>query len=132
MKDTTQLMKHPFRHPSIWISFGWLLVVAVVYLSVARHGVEIPGRYGDKYGHVIAYGTVMFWFMQIYHGARSRFLTACALLTMGIGLEFVQAWLGYRAFERADMVADAIGVALGWLAGPPRTPNALELIERRL
>ena len=32
---------------------------------------------------------------------------------MGIALEFVQGWLGYRSFEVADMVANTIGVLLG-------------------
>jgi hypothetical protein len=33
---------------------------------------------------------------------------------LGIALEFVQRGLGYRSFEIADMVADAVGVAAGY------------------
>jgi VanZ family protein len=35
---------------------------------------------------------------------------------MGIAIEFVQGATGYRSFEVMDMVADAIGVLLGWAA----------------
>lgn len=128
----TILRRHAFKHPAVWISFGWILVIAIVYLSVNRHGLPLPGRFGDKYGHIAAYAAVMFWFVQIYEGWRSRLLIACALVALGIGLEFVQAGLGYRTFERGDMLADIAGVILGWLAGPPRTPNVLEGVDKRV
>ena len=35
---------------------------------------------------------------------------------MGIGLEFIQGWLGYRTYDPFDMLANTIGVALGWMA----------------
>ena len=33
---------------------------------------------------------------------------------MGVALEFIQGWLGYRDFELFDMGANALGVLLGW------------------
>ena len=33
---------------------------------------------------------------------------------MGVALEFVQGWGGYRLFDIADMVANTLGVLLGW------------------
>jgi glycopeptide antibiotics resistance protein len=35
---------------------------------------------------------------------------------MGIGLEFIQGMLGYRTYEVFDMLANTIGVLLGWAA----------------
>jgi hypothetical protein len=35
-------------------------------------------------------------------------------------------------FEYADMVADCVGIVLGWMVSPPRTPNLLERIERMI
>jgi VanZ family protein len=124
--------KRDFRHPLLWISLGWLLVVVIVYLSLARHAVGIPGRFGDKYGHVLAYAAVMLWFVQIYEGRRSRLVIAAGLAALGIGIEFAQSWTGYRMFEYADMVADCLGIAIGWLAGPPRTFNFLERLEKSI
>jgi hypothetical protein len=51
-------------------------------------------------------------------------------VALGIALEFVQGWTDYRTFEVADMVADALGVAVGWALAPPRLPNFLQLIEK--
>jgi hypothetical protein len=122
--------KHPFQHPVVWMALGWSLVGVIVYLSLAHTSIGIPGQNGDKYGHVIAYGAVTFWFLQIYECRPSRLTIAAGLIALGVGLEFAQAWTGYRTFDYADMVADCIGVALGWLASPPRTPHLLERVEK--
>lgn len=122
--------KHAFRYPGVWITLGWSMLAVIVYLSLARNTIDIPGSYGDKYGHVIAYGAAMFWFLQIYECVPSRIIAACGLLALGVGLEFAQAGTGYRTFDYADMVADAIGIAIGWIASPPRTPHVLERVEK--
>jgi len=69
---------------------------------------------GDKLEHLLAYGTLMFWFCVLYRPLRVRAFYAAGFIAMGIALEFVQRWLGYRSFEVADMVANAAGVGLGW------------------
>ena len=55
----------------------------------------------------------MFWFCVLYRPLHVRTFYAVGFIAMGIALEFVQGWLGYRSFEVADMVANAVGVALG-------------------
>jgi len=69
---------------------------------------------GDKVEHLLAYGTLTFWFCVLYRPLRVRAFYAAGFIAMGIALEFVQGWLGYRSFEVADMVANAVGVILGW------------------
>jgi glycopeptide antibiotics resistance protein len=56
----------------------------------------------------------MFWFCGLYRPLRVRAFYAAGFIAMGIALEFVQGWLGYRSFEVADMVANTAGVGLGW------------------
>ena len=121
-----------FKWRALWLSIGWLLVAAIVYLSLTPTPIELPGDSGDKYGHVAAYGVLMFWFTQIYSASPRRMAVAISLALLGIGLEFVQGYTGYRTFDRADMVADVIGIVLGWLVGPPRTMNVLTWIEALL
>ena len=53
-------------------------------------------------------------------------------MALGIALEFAQRMTGFRMFEVADMVAGALGVTLGWLLAPPRTPNLLYWCQRWL
>ena len=119
----------PLRWLPLWLAIGWLLVAAVIYLSLTPTPPEIAVPQGDKVGHVLAYAVLMFWFVQIYERTRSRVLFALGFVLLGIGLEFVQGLTETRQFEVADMIADAVGVALGWILGPPRTGNLLSSVE---
>ena len=58
----------------------------------------------------------MFWFCLLYLRTPIRILYAAGFIAMGIGLEFIQGWLGYRTYDPFDMLANGIGVALGWTA----------------
>jgi VanZ family protein len=58
----------------------------------------------------------MLSFAYAYPNARTTVVVAAALLALGISMEYFQLRIG-RDFERADMVADAIGIGLGWLLG---------------
>ena len=115
----------------VWCAIGIGLVMLVIWLSLTPSPIEIPVEQGDKYGHMLAYATLMFWFAQIYPGQRVRMAWAVAFVALGIELEFLQRLTDYRTFEISDMVADAFGVCVGWLAAPPRLPHALRYIEAR-
>ena len=121
--------RYKLRWAPLWVGIAWTLVATVVYLSLAKLEVDVPGAHADKYAHTAAYAALMFWFAQIYASAYSRVIIACALALLGIGLEYLQAYTDYRTFERADIVADIAGIVLGWLAAPPRTPNLLLRVE---
>ena len=55
----------------------------------------------------------MLWFAFLYRRAPTRAWYALGFVAMGIAIEFIQPYTG-RDFELADMLADALGVALGW------------------
>ena len=118
------------KWPALWLAIAWSLVAAVVYLSLVRLDVPLPAEGGDKYAHIAAYAVLMLWFAQIYTDQRSRIVTAIGLAALGVALEFLQSYTGYRTFDYADMVANVTGVALGWMIAPPRTPNVVFRIER--
>ena len=67
----------------------------------------------------------MLLFCQAYARTSTRAAYAAGFVAMGIAIEFLQRMTGYRSFEVLDMVADAIGVALGWAAA-----MALDRIRR--
>jgi VanZ family protein len=107
---------------ALGLAIGWGLVAAIVWLSVTPRPPDLGIEHGDKLGHFAAYGAAMFWFAQLYPRLATRAAYAAGFIAMGVALEFVQRWLGYRSFEVLDMVADAIGVVLGLaavLAAPP-------------
>lgn len=98
----------------LYIAAGWLLVAAIVWLSVTPSPPKIDVEQSDKVEHLLAYGLLMFWFAQLYAGKATRIAYAAIFVAMGIGLEFVQRWLGYRTFDVFDMLADGAGVLFGW------------------
>ena len=118
-----------FKHRRLWLILGWALFLSVIYLSLTPTPVEIPLAEGDKLGHLLAYGTMMIWFSNIFENLIPRASLAVGLVAMGIALEFVQGWTGFRTFDIADMVANACGVFAGWAIAPPRTPNFLRCVE---
>jgi len=85
------------------------MVAAVVWGSLTP--APPPSAGNDKLGHFVVYGVLMFWFAQLYP---RRSLYAAGFIGLGIALEFAQGWLGYRSFELYDMLANALGVLLGW------------------
>jgi VanZ family protein len=99
---------------SLWLAAGYMLVAAIVYLSLAPSlGIDM-GEGRDKVYHSLAYGTLMLWFAQAY--ARRRwFIIALACCALGVGLEYVQRWMGTRSFDYYDTLADAVGVIVGWM-----------------
>ncbi len=105
----------PLRYYKLWLLVGWLAVLAVVYLSLTSQPlVEIPVRFGDKWGHLLAYGILMGWFVQLYQSRGMLVLHALLLILLGVALEFLQGYSG-RYFEYADMVANSCGVMAGLL-----------------
>ena len=133
-------MSQPSRFPGsgpgvrqCWSIVGWALVLLVITLSVTPAPIQVPfelWNLGDKLGHVLAYTVLMFWFANLFEPPAQRAKLAVGFIVMGIVLEFVQRWIGYRSFEVADMAAGAVGVAAGWALAPPRMPNCLSRIEQ--
>ena len=106
----------------LFLAIGWAMIAVILWLSLTPQPPQVDFEHSDKVGHFLAYGGLMYWFCQIYRTSRARLACAAAFIAMGIAIEFVQRWTGYRSFEVYDMVADAIGVLLGWavaLALPP-------------
>jgi hypothetical protein len=116
-----------------WLAAGWLGVGLVVFLSLTPTPPQVDlGAYTDKWEHATAYALLMWWFCQVQTSLSMRGATGLGLVALGIALEFAQRATQIRMFELSDMVAGALGVALGWLLAPPRMPNLLYWCERRL
>ena len=122
-------MELDLRARQLWLFVGWTLVFSVVYLSLAPVSIETGVEQGDKFLHAFTYGALMVWFANLYERLARRRMLAAAFVAMGIALEFIQGWTGYRNFEVAGMLADAAGVAAGWALAPSRLPNFLREIE---
>jgi len=98
------------------IAAGWAWAAAIVWLSLTPSPLEVDIEHGDKLGHFVAYGWLMFWFAQVYQESKTRIAYALGFIAMGVGLEFLQGRFGYRTYEMFDMYANILGVLLGLAA----------------
>lgn len=109
----------------LWLAVGWGMVAAVVILSLVRLDVDLSeGR--DKWSHLLAYGAQMYWFCLLYD---RQWRLAAWLVTLGVGLEVLQGFTGFRSYDVADMAANASGVLLGWLVGQTPLKRLLHWLE---
>lgn len=112
----------------LWLIIGWVMVATVALLSLIPLEADLSeGK--DKWSHFVAYGALMYWFSLLY--LRQGRLAA-AFIAMGIVIEILQSYTGYRSFEYADMVADAVGVLLGWILAQTSLRGLLHWLERPL
>jgi VanZ family protein len=123
----------------VWLTIGWALIALVVYLSLksgwlpldALGGNESMHRFSYRVSHALAYGTLMLWFLQLYPVSR-RPLIAIGFLLLGAALEGLQGLTPDRDPSVVDIVADTIGIGIGWLLGKTRLSRMLTRIETRI
>ena len=124
-----QLSQQPYRR--IWLLLGWGMVFSVFVLSLIPIEADLSeGR--DKIAHFIAYGSMTFWFAMLFRGRLRQIGIALAFAAMGVGIEYLQRMTGYRTFDVADMAANGVGAALGWIFAQTPLRHALEWTERLL
>ncbi len=115
----------------LWLAIGYALVMLVVFLSLTSDpvhlDVEFPNQ--DKVFHGLAYFSLMAWFAQIYHDRFQRNMIALVFIFMGVALEYIQGLDPNRYFEYADMLANAVGVALGFVVALSGAKNILVRVE---
>jgi VanZ family protein len=121
----------PLRFPKVWSVLGWLLVLGVIVGSLMP-GPSLPDvALDDKLEHVSVYLVLMVWFAGFY--AR-RFYVAIAIVlcALGIGLDLLQGLTATRAFELFDILADMVGVAIGFGLAVAFLGGWCQRLEQRL
>lgn len=99
---------------------GWALVA---WMSLSRSPL---GDVSDKLTHLLGYAAMTAGTATFCHRARVTLMLAGFAIAVGAGLELLQMLLPWRSAERADLAADAAGVAVGaavawaWLAAVVR------------
>lgn len=107
-------MKHVSLRRLVLMVIGWLMVVIVIALSLLPVPASLPDvPQGDKYGHLMAYFSLMFWFAQLYGDRRQRLLFAVFFILLGGVLEWLQSLTGYRQLDIMDFIMNTLGVLCG-------------------
>lgn len=115
-----------------WLSFGWLMVIAVFYLSLTPHPPEIATfEYADKLKHFTAYFCLMAWFSQLYRPMMTRLAYLTGFIFMGVFIEYLQSLTQTRSFEVYDMLANSCGVAGAFIIFTLYRNNLLQRLEQR-
>ena len=124
-------MNPKLRYRWLWLLIGYGLIVLVVYLSLTSHPVQIDTRlpYQDKLFHVLAYFSLTFWFMQIYHVRQHMVFWLIFFLCLGFAMEYMQGFDSARYSEAGDMVANALGVVIAMLLSRTRLRYMLVRLE---
>ena len=128
-KGSISTKKVSFRFARLWLALGWMLILLVVIFSLWPK----PQRHGGfsssaNLWHAAAYMILMLWFANIYNLPRQKVWLSAAFIAMGVSLECIQGISGYRRFQSVDILANGIGVLLGWaLAATPLGACLIEL-----
>lgn len=126
-------MQNNLTYLRLWLSIGWLLIALIVYLSLTPHPINAPHFHNsDKVGHLLAYAALMGWFSQIYRHASQQIKIAMALVGLGITMEFLQGLTHYRMFDYVDMLANSLGVLIGWVVAKTSLGQTLAYLDQRI
>ncbi len=125
-------MTPSLRLRPLWLALGWAMLATVVWLSLSAEPPQIALPLADKLEHLLAYGSLMGWFGQLYTTRRAGLAWLTGLVLLGIALEFLQGWGGVRYFDTLDMLANTLGALLGyWLTRGPLA-GILQHIDQQL
>jgi len=92
--------------------FG-LTALLVMVLSLLPLGPEAPTLGWDKANHMTAFALLALLGCRAYPAHVPTVLTG--LLAYGGLIEILQSFTAYRTAEWADLLADALGLPLGWV-----------------
>jgi VanZ family protein len=121
----------PLRVTRLWRIAGIALIAAIWALSLAPSLPHTGIEHGDKFGHALAYTVLMWWWGQLLSAFRARAMMAVAFSLMGVAIEYAQGASGWRTFDPRDMLANAIGVAMGFALLYTRAGTLLTRIRER-
>jgi VanZ family protein len=90
-----------------------LTALVVMVLSLLPLGPEAPSLGWDKANHMTAFALLALLGCRAYPNRHIAVLTG--LLAYGGLIEVLQSFTGYRMAEWADLLADALGLPVGWV-----------------
>lgn len=100
-------MKHLYQ-----ISFFTTLLV-IEYLATTTREIEMVSHSWDKLNHLAAFA-VLYLLLTLAFGHLKTWIRIILLMAFAFQIEIVQHFIPGRDFSLPDIVADAIGIFIGW------------------
>ncbi|TWG89124.1 VanZ family protein [Cupriavidus gilardii J11] len=98
--------------PAHWRLSFWLCLAAVLTLALLPPATPMPTTGWDKSNHLLAFATLLVLGRQAY--PTRAWTLAAGLLAYGGLIEWLQSLTPYRYADWSDLLADAVGMAVGW------------------
>lgn len=92
----------------------YISIIAIEYLATTSLEIKPIQNSWDKANHFIAFFT-LYITLSFGYPKLSLVKKVALLLAFGIQIEIVQAFLPNREFSLLDVVADAVGIFLGFI-----------------
>jgi hypothetical protein len=92
----------------------WVAALVVLYFALAPVPEREPFTGWDKANHVVAFGGLAV--LGLLGWASRARLVLTGLIGYGVLIELLQLATVDHHFDLHDLVADAVGLAVGWLA----------------
>jgi len=111
-------MLKSFPYVTWFFSVGMLMTMVVVILCLMPLGQSNPSFIIglDKFQHFLTYLVLSFYFCQVIK--KQFFLHMVSLLLiLGVVVEVLQSFTGYRFFDLWDIAANSLGVIIGCYLG---------------
>ena len=119
------------RFPKVWIGLGWLLVAGVSFGSLLpAPNFDIVDN--DKLVHFSSYFLLTIWFCGLYGKRRNYIVIAAVLIGLGALLDLLQGATSTRHFDIYDILANTIGVLLGFVLALVLIGGWCQTVERWL
>ena len=104
----------PLRRGRTWLAL-WLLAILALVVVCLLPGSDLPQlSVSDKLEHALAFLLLSSGAVQLFLRGKPLAIVVLGLLALGVAIELAQALLTTsRMMEAGDVVADAVGVAIG-------------------
>ncbi len=97
-----------------WRIYLLICLIAIEYLATTKIHIEIVENIWDKSNHFIAFFTLYILLSFAYRNL-SRVVRFVLLIAFGLQIEIVQELIGRSHFSTLDVLADSIGLLIGFL-----------------
>ncbi|MEO7072241.1 MAG: VanZ family protein [Rhodanobacter sp.] len=97
-----------------WIAAGIVLMLCGLYIALEPDpDLQLNFRGGDKVLHAVGFAGLMGWWGNVFRQRRDRLIAASGCLVYGALVEVLQAFDPPRSADVLDLLADAVGIAIG-------------------